>query len=199
PSPESEWSWAPRSNEWTVLAVIGPGPIGLWVNRPEHALLLGLPTTDAGAKQLRRAQRTLAFLDRGPGVTRVINASRDHKVLEKEMAHDRIVALSEADLHCAQHLPLPPAVVSHLRLRTDGATHPKLNDSMAWVVRTAELTAWRRTRNSPPSKSVRSGGAVLSALRGRRRDESTTSAPEELPPVSVYLTKIHLPITPAVG
>lgn len=176
-----------------------PGPLGLWVNRPEHALLLGLPTTNAEAKQLRRVQRALAFLDRGPGVARVINVSRDHQVLAKEMAHDRVVALAETDPHCAQLLPLPPKVVSHLGLRTDGAKHPKLNDAMAWVVPTAEYIAWKNAREAPPPKSSRSRRAVLSALRVRPREKPRAPPPRDLPVVSVYLAKIHLPITPAVG
>lgn len=195
----NEWSRFPRTNDWTVLAVVSPGHVGLWLSRPDHALLLGIPIREEEVRALRKTQRTLVFLGRGPGVVRVINAVRDHKILGREMAHDRVVALAETDPHGGYTLPLPMAVVSRLGLRTDGAKNPKLNDSIAWVVPTAEYAVWREAREAPPPKPPRASTAVLSALRGRRRQEPEKTPLRRLPPVSVYLAKIQLPATPAVG
>jgi hypothetical protein len=169
------------------------------LSRPDHALLLGIPIREEEVRALRKTQRTLVFLGRGPGVVRVINAVRDHKILGREMAHDRVVALAETDPHGGYTLPLPMAVVSRLGLRTDGAKNPKLNDSIAWVVPTAEYAVWREAREAPPPKPPRASTAVLSALRGRRRQEPEKTPLRRLPPVSVYLAKIQLPATPAVG
>jgi hypothetical protein len=177
PLPESEWSLAPRSNEWTVLAVIRPGPKGLWVNRPEHAQLLGLPTADAEATKLRRVQRVQVFLDRGHGVVRVIHAVRDHEVLAREMAHDRVVAVTETGPHFPFRLAPPPEVIRQLRLRTDGAEDPKLNDSVAWVVPTAEFVAWRKVTSAPPEKAAKPMRSVLKGIRKKRLLESAPATP----------------------
>lgn len=189
-----------RDESWTVLRTWGPGPPGLRIDPPELPELLGFASSEE-INGLEWHERTLWFLNRGPGVVRVCRGVPDSKMVEKEMAHNRVLGTSRINQYHA--CDLPEAVLDHLEMRTfEKGEKYKLrltNDSVAWVVPTREYEAWKRAcapckPAGPPKRR-----AVLEALRVKRRGEPVPDLPSAPPVVGVYLARIHLPSTPAIG
>jgi hypothetical protein len=188
-----------RDESWTVLRTWGPGPAGLRIDPPELPELLGFRSNEA-INSMKYYSRTLFFLDRGAGVVRVTRVSTDMKLFEKEMAHNRIIGHSIINEYHA--CELPPKVLENLQMRSfeqgEKHTYKATNDSVAWVVPSTDYRAWRNAKDAREKAGSKRPRFDLASLRPKRGERAAPAA-TPLPVVPVYLARIHLPATPAVG
>jgi hypothetical protein len=126
---------------WVVIRAIHPSWCTLQVPG-DVAELLGCRPEDL--EKLTKPARAVAFLDRGPGVLRVIGVHRSADLLAKEMAMNRVVGT--AQLTDKGVFNLPDAVETHLGLSTfprgdKGASGT--DDSVAWLLPEKEYYEFR--------------------------------------------------------
>lgn len=189
-----------RDENWTILRTWGPGPSGLLTDPPDLPEPLRFASSEE-VNGLEWHERTLWFLNHGPGVVRVCRGVPHSKLVEKEVAHNRVLGTSRINQYHA--CDLPEAVLEHLDMRTfvKGENY-KLrltNDSVAWVVPAREYEARKRAYAPRQPAGPPKRRAVLEALGVKRRGGAIPNLPSALPEADVYLARIHLPATPAVG
>ena len=189
-----------RDENWTILRAWGPGPSGLRTDPPDLPELLGFASSEE-INGLEWHERTLGFLNHGPGVVRACPVVPHSKLVEKEVAHNRVVGTSRTNRYHA--CDLPEAVLEHLDLRTfvkgENYRFRLTNDSVAWVVPAREYEARKRAYAPRQPAGPPKRRAVLEALGVKRKGEAIPNLPSALPVVGVYLARIHRAATPAVG
>lgn len=146
------------SGTWVVIRAIHPSWCTLQVPG-DVAQLLGCRPEDL--EKLTKPARAVAFLDRGPGVLRVIGVHRSAPLLAREMAQNRVVGT--AQLTDKAVFNLPDAVESHLGLQTfkrgdKGASGT--DDSVAWLLPEAEYYQFRKDEREGKSYGMTEGDDV---------------------------------------
>ncbi len=133
----------PPSATWVVVKATAPRWLTLQIPR-QVAELIGL---DARAA---KAWRRIAFLDRGPGVVRVIALGGPASSAEKEPQLARTLAITTPSAGLL--LKLPSAVRQHLGLRTLPRGLKRVqgtDDLVAWMVPEPELERVRQEGVGP--------------------------------------------------
>jgi hypothetical protein len=127
---------------WVVLKATHPS----WCTAQlpgEVAELLGCRAEDLAP--LTRPARGIAFLDRGPGVVRVVGMHRSARLLSVEMTANRVVDV--AQLTEKMLFNIPDAVERHLGLKT----YPRgdrgaqgTDDTLLWFLPETEYAFYRK-------------------------------------------------------
>ncbi len=127
---------------WVILKAIHPS----WCTAQlpgEVAELLGCRAEDLAS--LTRPARGIAFLDRGPGVARVVGMHRSAVLLSGEMTANRVVDV--AQLTEKMLFNIPDAVERHLGLKT----YPRgdrgaqgTDDTLLWFLPEPEYALYRK-------------------------------------------------------
>jgi hypothetical protein len=148
---------------WVVFKTVNPtwGSLGLGTEVHE---LLGVPK--ATGKPLTPEERMLAFLDRGPGVVRVINIYASARLYGESLTQHKIVA---------QALPgqtfifnLPDKVEKHLGMQTEWVAqnnNTRTLDTLAWIIPENEYYAYRQAIREGQAYELPRGGPAHLYLR----------------------------------
>ncbi|HKV89946.1 MAG TPA: hypothetical protein VJQ43_01980 [Thermoplasmata archaeon] len=125
--------------EYVVLATVRPTWLNLQLPSEVASLIVHNPDLARGA-----SHRTLAFLGRGPGVVRVVNAVRASEVLPIEIVRGRYLAPALATGGGVFNLPRP--VIQYLGIQSH-ARPPRnarsTDDTLLWFLPAPEYYEFR--------------------------------------------------------
>ncbi|MCI4335021.1 MAG: hypothetical protein L3K04_05295 [Thermoplasmata archaeon] len=163
--------------EYIVLRAAHPTYLNLQL--PTEVAELIEVDTGEGRRQ-RPNSRTIAFLARGAGVTRVVAASRAEEFLPVETIRRRVLATARLSEKLV--FSLPAAVCRHLGLHIQSQTagEPRFtDDSILWFLPAPEYYEYRARERSHRPWTGPSGGG-LAKLYLARSDLSGHEELEEL-------------------
>lgn len=133
----------PAETEWLIVKAVHPASSSTHLPN-EVAELIGLHPAELA--NLRKEQRSLAFLDRGPGALRVITPIASGALYIKELGAHRVVATTSVSQ--ALVVNIPDAVERFLGITTYPLNRPGLtatDESIAWVAPAEEVLAYRKS------------------------------------------------------
>ena len=151
------------SDLWRVFKTVNPSWGSLGLGTEVHDLL-GVPQPKGGA--LTPEERMLAFLDRGPGMVRVINVYASARLYAESLTQHKIIA---------QALPgqtftfnLPDKVEKHLGMETEWdpkSRNTRTMDTLAWIMPEEAYHAYRKATQDGGAYQVPKEGPAPLYLR----------------------------------